>query len=487
MELQPINTTFAILFLLLCSSVAYSLHRNRKLALVINTVTLASLFAVSIYLLESGTTIQAFGFFEIYPFSMFLLAVSSVILLLLGFVAYSFSNSKFFSMVGFLLVGVFSVEAAASFLPILLGIELMAIPTSFMIISKDQHTLEAAVKFFIMSSTGAAMVAFGIALLYPFNPTLSLSGWFGTNMGSWYLPMIAFLLILSGLSFECALLPFNLWIADVYQGSPDYLPSMLSGINMVVTFAAIIEVMVLGFGSYLRPISEVIVLIAAATMLFGNLLAMRQKNVKRMMAYSSIVQAGYIAVGLAAYPAIGIGPALFYMASYAFAAVGAFSVVSYLDQKGIKTAADYSGLFYSSRLATVALTIFMLSMVGIPPLLGFVAKFVVFTAAVKSQLAWLAAFAIINSFVSIYYYGKVMLEMYAPVRPHARAVIPPALALVIIACALIILLLGIYPQPFLSASYSAANSLTASSLIPLPSQGVPIATTIASNNPMAIP
>jgi NADH-quinone oxidoreductase subunit N len=465
MQIYPINALLAAVFVLLCSSIAYVLHKNRKLALAINLITLASLAMLSLYLLESGAEQQIFGFLMVYPFSTFMLSITAILFALVNLAAYGFGSDRFFALSGFVLVGAFAVISSTSFLSLLIGIELIAIPASFMIPSKEPHTTEATIKFFIMSSAAAASLAFGIALIYPFNVSLLLSGWLGSNIGISYIPLVSFMLILLGLSFECALLPFNLWMADVYQGSQGAMPAMLSGINMFAMFAALIEVYVLSFGASNAVTSKVLAVVAAATMLFGNLLALRQKNVKRMLAYSSIVQAGYIAVGISAYPIYGIGPAIFYMVAYAFAAIGVFVMVSHIDRKGLRSMEDYSGLSATSPVAAFALAILMLSMVGIPPLAGFVAKFATFSAAAKSSLVWLAVFAVLNSFISMYYYGRLIMEMYSSSRPRERIAFPWGITAAFLLCVAVIVALGIYPQPVLSASYLAANSIVRASVL----------------------
>jgi NADH-quinone oxidoreductase subunit N len=465
--LYAINMFFAALFVLLCSSVAHLLHKNRKISFAINLLALAILIISSLVLFSGGTAQQVFGFFEIYQFSTFFMVVAASLLALMGILAYGFNNyDSFATLIGFIALGIFAVVSANSFITIILGIELLAVPTSFMIFSKEEHTAEAAVKFFIMSSAAIAMIAFGVAMIYPYSPFLSLTGWFGTGMQQSYTVLLSFVLILCGLSFEAALLPFNLWIADVYQGSSKQMPSMLSGINMMIAFAAIIEIMVLSFGAASALISRVLVLVSAVTMLFGNLVALKQKNVKRILIYSSLAQAGYIAVGLASSPSFGIDATIFYMVAYAFTAVGAFAIVSYLEEKGRNTLSDYSGLSSGSLFLSAALTIFMLSMAGIPPLIGFVGKYVVFTGASSSALILLVAFAVINSFISIYYYGKIILEMFSNKRKVIRITVPPSIVLVVCACLLVVILLGIYPQPLLSASYSAAKALSSMAMVP---------------------
>jgi NADH-quinone oxidoreductase subunit N len=442
------------------------LHKNRKVSFAINLLALAALIISSLLLLNAGTLSVAFGFLEIYPFSTLFMAVAASLLALAALLSYGFGTYDSFStLLGFIAVGIFAVVAANSFIALMLGIELVAIPTCFMIFSREEHTAEAATKFFIMSSVAIAMIAFGIALIYPYNPFFSLTGWFAP--AHWgYLPILSFILILCGLSFEAALLPFNLWIPDVYQGSPKQMPSMLSSINMTIAFAAILEILLLSFASVWTLIAMVMVLVAAGTMIFGNLLAMKQNNVKRILAYSSIAQAGYIAVGLAANPSITAGPIIFYAVAYAFTAAGAFAIVSYLEEKGLHTLDDYSNIYSGSLFISIALTIFMLSMAGIPPLIGFVGKFIVFTSASGAAPIWLVAFAVINSFISIYYYGKIILEMFSKKRQRPSISLPMTIFVAVCVCLLIVIILGVYPQPLLSASYSAANSLSALSHIP---------------------
>jgi NADH-quinone oxidoreductase subunit N len=273
-----------------------------------------------------------------------------------------------------------------------------------------------------------------------------------------YLLFLAIMLFIAALGVETALFPFNLWVPDVYQGAPGFVTAMMAGVNKKVAFVALIEilfVLLIGFKGTFAPI---LAALSILTMFFGNLLAMVQDNVKRMFAYSSISQAGYILIGMAAATQYGITASLFQIITHAFMIIGAFSIVMWLESKNMHTIDDYSGLFRSNGFAAVSLTIFMLSMAGIPPLMGFYGKFLLFSSAAGSNLLYLAVIGIINSFISIYYYGKVISSVFIK-REKRKERMPRGVMVAAGLLVLAIIVFGAYPQPVLHLASLAASAL----------------------------
>jgi NADH:ubiquinone oxidoreductase subunit 2 (subunit N) len=193
-------------------------------------------------------------------------------------------------------------------------------------------------------------------------------------------------------------------------------------------------------------------------MFFGNILALVQTSVKRMFAYSSIAQAGYIIIGIAAATEFSLEASIFYIIAHAFMIIGAFAIVMWLESKNIRTIDEYNGLSSRSKFAAVSLTILMLSMAGIPPLIGFTGKLLLFSSALSANLALLAVIGIINSFISIYYYAKVMNVMYSR-KTVSQLRIEPYIATVVLICVLFVIIFGIFPQPILAAASGAARSV----------------------------
>ena len=465
MPYQTTGLAYAIfgisLSALILSSLSARLHAKKSLPFLLSSISLVAISLSSYILLVSSAGGIFLGTFRVYPFSLLFAMLVSFLLFLVNVLAFQGSDDygSFLTLFGFAALGMFSVIFAYSLLAIFIGIEAMIITTSLMAVIEHKHHVEAAVKLFIMGSIAAAAFAFGLSLLLPFSSSLSLSAISSGITGSGrYLVSLSLILIAAALSFEAGLFPFNLWLPDVYEGSPAYLTAMMSGVNKKVAFAAILSMLFITFGYYLHSLSLLLVLLAASTMLFGNLLALVQTSVKRMMAYSSISQAGYIMVGIAVATQYGIESSIFQIFAHAFMAIGAFSIILWLEKRNIKTIGDYSGLASRNGFTALSLTIILLSLAGIPPLAGFDGKFLLFTSAAYSNLVLLAFFGVINSFISLYYYWKVISSVYSE-RYKPRMHMETGIAFVILVSVLFIVLVGVYPQPLLSLAGTASRSL----------------------------
>ncbi|MCL5430267.1 MAG: NADH-quinone oxidoreductase subunit N [Candidatus Marsarchaeota archaeon] len=433
-------------------------HKRKKAQLIISTTFLAVITVLAIVLLESNTyDIFAANLLNIYPFSMFFVALFSVGLIMVNIISYRYSKDYFaFSLLlGFVAFGMYSVAMAYSLIEIVLGIELVSLPTAFMIMVNGKENIEAAVKLFILSAIGITVLAFALVLLFPFDPQLSLTS---ISSMTGYLPVLALLLVIAGLAFEASIFPFNLWVPDVYSGAPANITAMLAGINKKVAFVALFEILFITMIPFSAAFSSMFQVLAVFTMFFGNIVALVQDNVKRLFAYSSISQAGYIAIGIAAATAYGVESSIFQIAAHLFMIIGTFAIILWLETKNIKTVQDYLGLSSRNRFAAFALTIFMLSMIGVPPLMGFVGKFLLFTSAINQGLLYLTLIAIINSFISIYYYARVMMSIYSK-RPHEKVSMDWSIATVSLISLIVVILFGLYPQPFISIASTVSMSL----------------------------
>lgn len=429
----------------------------KRLSFIVTSLFSFLIFASSIYAAHLGTDAMYLGAIHIYPFSMFLTAIISIGVLLVGMSAYDYSKDycAFAAMLSLSLIAGFIVATSSTLLSILLGLELMAILASMLILLEGRHRIEAAVKLFIMGSLFAALFTFGAAILLQFNNGISLNG---PIAGTGYALILAMLLIISSLGFETAIFPFNLWIPDVYAGSPGFITAMLAGINKKVAFVALILVLFVSFGAMAKTYSPIIEALAIFTMFYGNLLALSQKNVKRMLAYSSISQAGYILIGIAAANVSGISAAIFYIFAHSFMIIGAFVVIMVLESKNIQQVDEYTGLLQRSGILGISLSIFMLSMAGIPPLIGFFGKFLLFYSAVNSKLLFLAIVGVVNSFISIYYYGRVINSIFTQRKQRHIHVGITALIAIIVPL-IIVVAFGLFPQPIINLASIAAKSV----------------------------
>jgi NADH-quinone oxidoreductase subunit N len=246
--------------------------------------------------------------------------------------------------------------------------------------------------------------------------------------------LLALLLLIVGLGFKIAAVPFHMWTPDAYDGAPTPVTAYMSVVPKVAGFAAIIRILIQGLGPLRDDWHILIAVLALATMIFGNLVAISQRNIKRMLAYSSIAHTGYAMVGLAAFQATGAGfgdgstigmtdsgvsSLLYYMLAYTFMNIGAFAIITWLQHRGAGMMLDdFAGLASRQPLAAVAMTIFMVSLMGIPPLLGFYAKYYIILAAIEADMLWLALSVVIASAISAYFYLRVVAVMYFNPAPE---------------------------------------------------------------------
>jgi NADH-quinone oxidoreductase subunit N len=280
-------------------------------------------------------------------------------------------------------------------------------------------------------------------------------------------------MIVAGFGFKVAIVPFHMWAPDVYEGAPTTITAMLASGSKKMGFIALFKVFIIGLFAIKADWSLMIGIIAIATMTLGNVIAISQTSIKRMLAYSSIAQAGYIlmvlpiaVVGDPTVAQYGLAGGIFHMITHAFMKGGAFIIVA-----GLATAAlgehisDYKGLYRRAPLMAFAMTIMLFSLAGIPPLAGFASKFVLFSGAIYASdlageqwLLWLAVAAIINSAISLYYYARVVKYMYLDDGPKDKLKISPAFGLAVAVCFIAVILIGINPDPIIQACQEAAKA-----------------------------
>lgn len=451
----------SLLTALIASAIAGIFLKNEKVQGIASTALLAMIAVSSAYLLAVNYNGQAFGIFRIDAFSMLFALLFSIAMLLVNLLAFAYSKDyiSLSLLLSISMAGLLVVAAANSIISIFLGLELVAVTTAFMILFGGRHRVEAAVKFFIMSSISIAVFSFALAMLLPYSPHLALTAAIpnaSINGTYFILTALAFLVVAFG--FDAALFPFNLWVPDVYEGAPTYITTLLAGINKKLAFVALIEVFFVVLFAYRGAFSGIFMVIAVLTMFFGNLLALVQKSVKRMFAYSSISQAGYILIGIAAATQAGLGASLFYIVAHTFMIIGAFAIVLWLESGGIRGISEYSGLSSRNGFIAASLAILMLSMAGIPPLIGFAGKFLLFSSALSAGMPALAVIGIINSFISIYYYSRVINAMYS--RKQGRMLrAGPYIAAVVIICVAVTVLFGVFPQPLIALASNASRAI----------------------------
>jgi NADH-quinone oxidoreductase subunit N len=334
-------------------------------------------------------------------------------------------------------------------------------------VRRDPKSNEAALKYFLLGAFSTGFLLYGIALVYGAMGTIrlepiraALAG--GTGAANPLL-LLGLGLILIGFGFKVAAVPFHMWTPDAYEGAPTPITAFMAVGVKVGAFAGFMRIFMASFGPISAHWSAVLWVIAAITMTTGNVIALVQDNIKRMLAYSAIAHAGYILVGMTAAGGQAGAAILYYLLGYAFTNLGAFAIVIAVEQRGLNgdDISSFRGLARSHPGLAAAMALFLLSLIGVPPLAGFVGKFYVFSAALNEGLVALVIIAAVNSVISAYYYIRVIVAMYmqegerAPVK---RMGAHPGLIISISAAVLAVIALGVYPQPYMGAAVSAYTS-----------------------------
>ena len=332
-------------------------------------------------------------------------------------------RGEYYTLMLFSITGMMLMAQAADLIVVFLALELLSIPLYVLaaFARPNLQSEEAGVKYFLLGAFSTGFVVYGTALIYGATATTSLSGIFtaASNGTPSLLLTIGAALLLVGFGFKVAAVPFHMWTPDVYQGSPTAVTAFMSSGAKIAGFAALLRVFATAFPSLSTDITTVLWVLAALTMIVGNITAISQTNIKRMLAYSSIAHAGYILMAFVPYGnkevmPISIAAGLFYLVSYAVTNFGAWAVVISLEKaegKGLEIS-DFAGLAKKYPALAVAMTVFMLSFIGFPPTLGLVGKFYLFRAVIAGGYTGLALIGVVTSLVSAYYYLRVVVNMY---------------------------------------------------------------------------
>lgn len=324
---------------------------------------------------------------------------------------------EIYALVLFATTGMLALAGSNNLITLFIGLETMSICLYVMagLIKDEKSGAESALKYFLLGAFSTGFLLYGIALIYGATGTTSIPE-IGAAASTDLLFLAGTALLLVGFLFKVSAVPFHMWTPDVYQGTPTTLTAYMATASKAGTFVAFILVL-----SRALPIMEglnwqlVLSVIAVLTMIFGNIIALVQDNVKRMLAYSSIAHAGYALVGLAAGTFEGYNAVLYYLFAYTIMNVGAFGVIAYYERnKGLdfNQVQNLAGLGFKEPLMGVALSIFLFSLAGIPPLVGFVGKYYVFAAAINAEMVGLAIVGVLASAASVYYYLRVMVYLY---------------------------------------------------------------------------
>lgn len=455
--------------------VVIAFKQSQKLAFWLTLIGLAAAFASVFYAAQVAprvvTPLLREDGYALYFTGLILASSILCVLLCPRYMANHEKRSEgFYPLVLFAVLGMLALVSSSHFVSFFLGLETLSISLFGLLGYTREHkpSLESAIKYLILAATASAFLLFGIALVYSESGSMSfpaLARYF-TSANPSSIAYLGIVMVLVAFGFKLALSPFHMWSPDVYEGSPAPATAILATGSKCATFALLLRMISqMGLGS--KPgIFWTLVILAVATMFTGNLLALLQTNVKRILAYSSIAHMGYLLIPLLAGFPSGPSSIVFYLTSYIATTIAAFGVITILSatrQSGdIQELEDYRGLSRRNPMMAVSMTIALLSLTGIPLTAGFFAKLYIFTAAIQKGLWALLIIGLINSGISAYYYLRVIIVMYSPiddsVQQYPRPDTVSALAVLVSIAAIIFF--GVFPGPLLKLIESIINSVT---------------------------
>ena len=376
-------------------------------------------------------------------------------------------SGEYWALVLFATAGMMLLAAAGDLVVVFLALELMSLSLYVLagLFKRELASGEAAMKYFLLGAFASSFLLYGIALVYGATGTTNLERIAAALAARPRDPMFAIGLglMMVGFGFKISSVPFHMWVPDVYQGAPTSVTALIATGSKAGAFAALIRVLTVTLRGVPPDWGALLWVMAAVTMTVGNVVALAQSNLKRMLAYSSIAHVGYMLVGLVAGGVFGAGSVLFYLLTYTFTTAGAFGVITLCERARGEAVevSDYAGLARRHPVLAATLALFLLSLVGIPPLAGFVGKFYVFGAAVRAGYVWLAVIGVLNSAAAAYYYLRIIVYMYMREPEGAATTCTSSFAggLALAIALLAIVLLGVMPAPFVDLAQAAVAPL----------------------------
>ena len=457
-----------------------ALPKSQRAALA--WVTLLALGATAVSLLPFTSTrvdvahgLMAVDQFALFFKVVFLFAAAITVLMSIRYLAVEgASPGEYYFLILCATLGMFVMAGGIDLITIFIGLETMAV--SFYIlagfIKPNQRSNEAAVKYFLLGAFSLGILLYGMSLMYGLSGTTNLRTMATVFTGQERDPrlVLAVILVVAGVGFKIAAVPFHMWAPDVYEGAPTPVTAFLSVGSKAASFAMVIRIFVEGLPSMNADWRLLFEVLAIVTMTVGNVAAVTQTNVKRMLAYSSIAHAGYILIGIVAWTPTnprGITAALIYLLVYSFMQLGAFAVVVMLRRQDVvgDELKDFSGLHFRNPFAAFAMLLFMLSLGGIPPTAGFMGKFWLFSAAIDAHYYVLAVIGVLNSAISLYYYIRIVVFMYLKKETiGSQPTTSPALAVVLGVAVAGTLIIGVYPRLLFEVAELSAKTLGAAAV-----------------------
>jgi NADH-quinone oxidoreductase subunit N len=439
-------------------------------------VMLAVLAATAVTLVICSNTVvnltQTRGFgqmfaldaFSIFFKLLFIVVIAMIALLSEDFLRESrYSTWEYYSLMAFALLGMMFMASGVHLISIYIGLELMSLSSYILAgyFKNEQKSTEAAMKYFVLGAVSSAILLYGISLIYGVCGSLNLldiDKAMSTLITNDAL-MIGIMMLAAGLCFKVAAVPFHVWTPDVYEGAPTPITAFLSTASKAAAFAIFARIFYVGLHHFSLDWSNILATIAALSMIIGNLAAITQDNIKRMLAYSSIGHAGYALLGIISLSSWGIQAVLIYTLVYLFANTGIWATVMMMRRHTYagELVNDFDGLHKRAPLWAFAMVIFLLSLGGIPPTAGFIGKYYLFAAAVQAGFGWLAIIAVLMSAVSMFFYFRIVVAMYLRDGTNADVSSSGALKFVAAVCLIVTLVLGVAPTPLIKQAVSSSG------------------------------
>jgi proton-translocating NADH-quinone oxidoreductase chain N len=384
--------------------------------------------------------------------------------------------AEYYALIMLATAGMMMVASAVDLITLFAGLEVASISTFALVAfrKKDKRGAEGAAKYFVIGSLSSALSLYGISLLYGITGTTNISGINTalTNLPSGLDPglLLAIGLIIAGFGFKVAIVPFHMWAPDVYEGAPSTISALLASSSKKMGLVLLFKVFLVGLIAVKADWQGVAAIIAIITMTLGNVLALSQTNIKRMLAYSSIAQAGYMLIALAVATPYALEGSIFHIITHAFMKGGAFIVVAAMAYVALgESVSDYKGLAKRAPFIAFSMAILLFALAGIPPLSGFWSKLVLFSGAVDASavvgqewMIWLAIAGVLNSALSLYYYVRVIKYMYVDEgTTRERIKLPWSMTAAIAICVGATILIGLWPGPVIDLCEQAAHALLA--------------------------
>ncbi len=376
-------------------------------------------------------------------------------------------RGEYYALMLFATCGMMLMASAGDLITLYLGLELMALSIYILagFMRSDNRSNEAAIKYLLLGAFSSGIMLYGMSLLYGVTGTTNLAGILDflrtADLGNPVI-FVAMIMLVVSFGFKVAAVPFHMWVPDVYEGAPTSVTAFMSAGPKVAGFAVLLRIFLYSLAPLQAHSTAILSGLAVLTMAVGNVMALSQTNIKRMLAYSSIAHAGYALVGLAAGGPEGAASVMLYVLIYALMNMGAFGIVIMLRKAGERgeEIADFAGLGKTNKTAAFMMLIFMFSLTGIPPLAGFMGKFYIFKSAVQAGLVWLAVAGVLFSSISAYFYLRVIMVMYMnEPKETIQLSTSPSLALALAISVTAIIAIGVYPTNLLNFARASIAGL----------------------------